>query len=301
MEQVYKRLIQELGYDQIRTNEPMSNHINWRVGGPADLYFEPRNSRELIEVVQTAIRLKIPYTVLGLGANVLVSDKGIRGLVIVNKSSEVKFLPFGFVEADSGVSNAVLIKLTVDRRLTGLERLVRVPGSLGGAIFMNAGDTAKQAFIGELVRSVRVVEPTGIVKTLLPQDCDFGYRHSRFQTSGEVIVSAKLQFIEAARIEIEEKVRDILDRKRNQPLGSTAGSTFRNPPGNYAGKLIDESGLKGKQVGGAKISEKHANFIINTGKATATDIRELITLAKEKVKERTGIELQEEIRYLGEF
>ncbi|MCL5411630.1 MAG: UDP-N-acetylmuramate dehydrogenase [Patescibacteria group bacterium] len=301
MSQIYKQLIQELGFNRVKLDEPMKDHTNWKVGGSADLYLETKTSQELIEAVQVAERLKIPYVILGLGANVLVGDKGIRGLVVVNKAQEVKFLSFGFIEIDSGMSNAVLIKLTTDQRLSGLERLIRVPGSLGGAIFMNAGDTAKQAFIGELVRSVKVVDKNGVVRTLSPEDCDFGYRHSRFQTSGEIIVSAKLQLKETIKSDIEEKVRDILERKRNQPMGATAGSTFKNPPNNFAGKLIEEAGLKGKQIGEAKISEQHANFIVNTGNATASDIKALIDLVKERVKENSGVDLQEEIRYLGDF
>ena len=231
----------------------------------------------------------------------MISDKGVRGLVIKNNAKEVKFLPHGFVEVDSGVENAALITAAKNRGLTGVERLIKVPGTVGGAVFMNAGDTVRQEFFGDLVVLVEIIDGQGNVKKLRKEDCWFGYRVSRFQTSGEIILKVKLQLKQATKEEIESKAKDILVRKVQQPPGPTLGSTFKNPPDNFAGKLIEEAGLKGKQVGGAKISEKHANFIINTGCATASDVKALIELMKSEVKKKFGINLEGEIRYLGEW
>jgi len=294
-------LVKKLGFNKIKLQEPMSHHTQMRVGGPADFYFEGGSAKELAEVVGTAIKEGVSYTILGNGANVLVSDKGIRGLVIANKAKGLKFLPPGFIEAETGVDNAQLIKEAKNRDLMGTERLLKVPGTIGGAVFMNAGDTGRQKFFGDLVVSVEVIDKEGQIKKLLKEDCEFGYRSSRFQKTGEVILKAKLQLKEASREEIEEAAKDILVRKMHHPSGATVGSTFKNPDYDHAGKLIEGCGLKGKKIGGAKISEKHANFIINDGGATAANVRALIELMKKSVKEKFNVDLQEEVRYLGEW
>jgi UDP-N-acetylmuramate dehydrogenase len=294
-------LTEKLGSDRLKQNEQLSVHVYMKVGGPADLYYEAKNSKELEEVIKLSIREEIPFTLLGNGSNVLVSDKGVRGLVIKNNAEEIKLLPFGFVEVDSGVELSKLISLARNNGLTGLERLIRVPGTVGGAIFMNAGDTFKKKFIGDLVVWVEVVDKEGNIKKLELAECEFGYRSSRFQKSGETILRVKLQLKQETKEKIEIAARDILVRKMKQPTGSSMGSTFKNPPETSAGELIEKAGLKGKQIGGAKISEVHGNFIINTGNATAKDVKDLIDLIKRTVKEKFGIDLQEEIRYIGEW
>ena len=292
---------EKLGSDRVKQNEQLSAHVYMKVGGPADLYYEAKNSKELEEVIKLSSREEIPFTLLGNGSNVLVSDKGVRGLVIKNNAEEIKLLPFGFVEVDSGVELSKLISLARNNGLTGLERLIRVPGTVGGAIFMNAGDTFKKKFIGDLVVWVEVVDKEGNIKKLELAECEFGYRSSRFQKSGEIILRVKLQLKQETKEKIEIAARDILVRKMKQPTGSSMGSTFKNPPETSAGELIEKAGLKGKQIGGAKISEVHGNFIINTGNATAKDVKDLIDLIKRTVKEKFGIDLQEEIRYIGEW
>ena len=294
-------LTEKLGSDRLKQNEQLSVHVYMKVGGPADLYYEAKNSKELEEVIKLSSREEIPFTLLGNGSNVLVSDKGVRGLVIKNNAEEIKLLPFGFVEVDSGVELSKLISLARNNGLTGLERLIRVPGTVGGAIFMNAGDTFKKKFIGDLVVWVEVVDKEGNIKKLELAECEFGYRSSRFQKSGEIILRVKLQLKQETKEKIEIAARDILVRKMKQPTGSSMGSTFKNPPETSAGELIEKAGLKGKQIGGAKISEVHGNFIINTGNATAKDVKDLIDLIKRTVKEKFGIDLQEEIRYIGEW
>ena len=294
-------LVKKLGFNKIKLQEPMSHHTQMRGGGPADFYYEATSAKELAEAVGIAIKEGVSYTVLGNGANVLVSDKGIRGLVIVNKSGGLRFLPHGFIEAETGVDNTQWIKEAKDRNLLGTERLLKVPGTVGGAVFMNAGDTGRQKFFGDLVVSVEAIDKEGKLKKLKKEECDFGYRSSRFQKTGEVVLKAKLQLKEATREEIEESAKDILVRKMHHPSGATVGSTFKNPDYDHAGRLIEQCGLKGKKIGGAKISEKHANFIINEGGATAANVRALIELMKKSVKEKFNVDLQEEVRYLGEW
>ena len=166
---------------------------------------------------------------------------------------------------------------------------------------MNAGDTGKKEFFGDLVVSITVINKEGEIKKLPSDAANFTYRTSSFQESGEVILSAKLQLPKMTKAEIDEKVRDIMIRKTHHPAGPSVGSTFRNPEGAHAGELIDKAGLKGTLIGGAKISDQHGNFIINTGNATASDVKKLIELMKKTVKEKFDIELHEEVRYLGDW
>jgi len=296
-----EELTTKLGSDRLKQNEQLSTHVYMRVGGPADLYYEAENSKELEEAIKLSTFEEVPFTILGSGSNVLVSDKGVRGLVIKNTSEEIKLLPFGFVEVDSGVELSKLISLARNNGLTGLERLIKVPGTVGGAVFMNAGDTNKNRFIDNLVVWVEVIDREGNVKKLEPTKCEFDYRSSRFQKSGEIILRVKLQLKQETKEKIEIAARDILVRKMKQPTGPSMGSTFKNPPDKSAGELIEKAGLKGKQIGGAKVSEVHGNFIINTGNAEAKDVKDLIDLIKKTVKEKFGIDLQEEIRYIGEW
>src|SRR3989344_3974854 len=294
-------LSKKLGSGRVKINELMSAHTQMKVGGPADFYYEAQSEKELEEAVRVAVASGIDYTVIGNGANVLVSDRGIRGLVIVNRADKIRFLPYGFVEVESGVDNNVLIREAAKRGLTGVERLMKVPGTVGGAIFMNAGDTGRKEFFGDLVESIRVISREGKIKTLRKDEAEFGYRSSRFQNSKEVILSAKIALKQASQEEIEAKVKDILIRKINHPAGATVGSTFKNPENYHSGELIEKAGLKGTKIGGAKISEKHGNFIINDGNATASDVKTLIDLMKKTVKEKFGVILEEEVRYLGEW
>ena len=296
-----EELKSKLGAHRVKLKEDMKLHTNMKVGGPADFYFEAGNEKDLIESVKAAISLKVPYTIIGNGANVLVSDKGIRGLVIVNKAEKINFLADGVVEVASGVDNTSLISESAKKGLSGMELLMKVPGTVGGAVYMNAGDTGKRKFFGDLVESVKVIDRKGNIKTLLKDDCAFAYRSSRFQESQEVILSAKIKLEPVDPKEIEERTRDILTRKAHHPAGATVGSTFKNPENYHSGELIEKAGLKGKKIGGARISEKHANFIINEGDATATDVKNLIDLMKKTVKEKFDVTLEEEVRYIGDW
>jgi UDP-N-acetylmuramate dehydrogenase len=294
-------LVKKLGFDRVKLDEPMKLHTWMKVGGPADYYFEAENEKDIAEAVKAAIEAEITYIVIGLGANVLVADKGIRGLVIVNRSRAIKFLPHNFVEVESGVNVIDLTREAQKRGLGGLERMTKVPATIGGAIFMNAGDTNIKEFFEDLVVAIKIIDHSGEVKKLYSEDANFSYRTSRFQSNQEIILSAKLELKKMTKAEIDKKVKDILLRKTHQPAGPSVGSTFRNPEGEHAGALIDKAGLKGKIIGGAKISEQHANFIINTGSANAVDVKNLIDLMRSSVKEKFGIDLVEEVRYLGDW
>jgi len=295
------KVVKKLGFNRIKINEPLSEHVYMKVGGPADLFYEAKTSAELAEAVKAAIEAQVPVTVLGNGANVLVSDKGVRGLVIKNSAKSAKFLSFGFVEAESGVDMTALIIGAKNRKLVGMERMLKVPATVGGAVYMNAGDTGKTRFFGDLVVSVEVIDKEGNEKKLRQDECEFAYRSSRFQKTGEVILKAKIQLQEGTKEQLEGETRDILVRKMNHPGGATIGSTFKNPLGEHAGEMIEKAGLKGTQIGGAKISEKHGNFILNTEGATADDVKALIELMKVKVYEQFGTTLEEEVRYIGEW
>ena len=296
-----KELIKRFGLDKIKIDEPMSEHTNMKIGGPADYFMEANKEEELIKIISLAQEIKIPYTILGLGANVLVSDRGVRGLVVINKVKKLKFLPHGFIEVGSGMDNTTLIREAGNRGLLGMERLMKVPGTVGGAVYMNAGDTGKQEFFGDLVEAVRILDDKGKIKNIYKKDAGFAYRSSRFQTSGEIILSVKIHLKRATQKEIEERKKDILLRKSDHPAGATIGSTFKNPKDMHAGELIEKARLKGKEIGGAKISEKHANFIINEDDASAADVKQLINLMKSSVKEKFNVDLEEEVRYIGDW
>jgi len=296
-----EKFIQKLGFSRIKLDEPLKFYTWIKVGGPADYFFEAENEEDIVLAVKTSIKADIPYTIIGLGANVLFSDKGFRGLVIVNKAKNIKFLPHNHVEVESGVNVMDLAREAGGRGLGGLERMTKVPATVGGAVFMNAGDTGISEFFEDLIIFVKVIDQDGVVKKIYPEDLNFSYRTSRFQKSSEIILSARLELKKMTKEEIDEKVRDILVRKTHHPAGPSVGSTFRNPEGEHAGSLIDKCNLKGKNIGGAKISEQHANFIINTGNAKADDVKSLIDLMKSSVKDKFNIDLVEEVRYLGEW
>lgn len=291
-------LRERYGEDRVRCREPLARYVNWRVGGPAELLFIARTREELIAGVQRARDMSLPVTVIGYGANVLVSDRGIRGLVVVNRAEEIT-VSGERITADSGANLVALARRACDEGLAGLEFLIGIPGTVGGAIVGNAG--TRDEWIGDRVEKVEVLAPDGKLRWLERRELDFGYRRSRLQRTGEIVLRAVLLGRKAPRGDIEKRMDEMLAARRNQPTGPSTGSVFKNPPGDFAGRLIEACGLKGYRLGGAKISEQHANFIINTGGATARDIKALIELARQEVARKFGIRLEEEVRYLGEW
>ncbi|PJF47834.1 MAG: UDP-N-acetylmuramate dehydrogenase [Chloroflexi bacterium] len=291
-----------------KRNEPLSKHTTARIGGPADLLIEVRTTDELIAVAQRADEMGLPYLVLGGGANVLVSDAGVRGLVIINRAREVKFNLRGGrarVEVDSGVMLTTLARDCIERGLAGMEWAVSVPGTVGGGVIGNAG--AHGADIASNLNLVRVMRRGQPPEYWTPRQLQFGYRTSALKryapANRPIVLSATFDLKLDYRGNLERRANEfIAKRKATQPSGASIGSMFKNPEGDYAGRLIEACGLKGKRIGGAMISDKHANFFINaSGDARASDVKALIDLAHDAVLQRFGVDLELEIELVGEW
>jgi len=299
LKQLQADLTKIFGAERILVNVALTKHCNWRVGGPADLFVTVRTADELTQAVRAARRQDHKPTILGFGANVLVSDKGIRGLVILNRAHRILFDQNHIIEADSGTNLAVLAKEAAKQGVGGLEFLIGIPGTVGAAVAVNAG-TRKQ-WISTLVEKVLALTNNGQKTWLNGDELDFSYRNSKLKQTGEVVITARLQGKPDEPVNIERKLREELKVRKTQPTGPSAGSVFANPPGDFAGRLIEACELKGLQIGGAQISQMHANFILNLGDAKAGDIKEVIEKVKLEVAKKFKIQLEEEIRYLGKW
>ena len=281
--------------------EPMTKHTSFHIGGPAELMAQPQSEAELQSLLLKAAEAAVPVTLVGNGSNLLVRDKGIRGLVIklgsmlrdIRVSGNV--LTFG-----SGVSLAQASKKAAELGLSGMEFAVGIPGSIGGAVYMNAG--AYDGEMSKVVKSVRVMDASGEVSELSAGELDFGYRHSALQGSGKIVTSVTVELSAGDKQAIAEKMADFSNRRiTKQPLElPSAGSMFKRPPGYFAGTLIDQTGLKGYTVGGAQVSTKHAGFVVNIGGATAADVLQLISDVQAKVFAAHGVHLEPEVLVLGE-
>ena len=286
----------------IRSNEPMSAHTSWRVGGPADRYVRPDDRDELIDVVRELPEGE-PVVFVGLGSNLLVRDGGIRGTVIAvqNALGGWSDLGEGRMHASAGLACTVFARQCVRRGLGPAEFFAGIPGTIGGALRMNAG-----AFGGETwdsVERVEVLDRSGEVSEYTPADFDIGYRHARRHGAAgdEWFLGATFRFEQNVATSMDKLRALVNERKEKQPLGlPSCGSVFRNPPGDHAARLIEAAGLKGHRIGGAEVSPKHANFIINTGAATAADIEALIGHVQTTVSQRFGVQLVREVHILGE-
>lgn len=281
-------------------DEPMSVHTSIRIGGPADFLVYPQNIEELRQVIILAEQNNIPLFVLGHGTNLLVKDKGIRGIVLslAEMSSYCIFFNHS-VRAGAALPLSKLVGEAADRGLSGLEFTSGIPGSLGGALYMNAG--AYGASISELVREVKTIDFNGNCLVRSKNELEFSYRWSSFQEEKVIILEGVLELIPGDKNKIMQRINEIQkDRSIKHPLYPSAGSVFRNPPGKPAGALIEQSGCKGLVKGDAQVSHQHGNFIINRGKATAADVLFLIETIRHKVWEKFQIELQPEIRVIGE-
>lgn len=281
--------------------EPMSKHTSFHIGGPADLMAQPQSETELRTLLMKAAEAAVPVTLVGNGSNLLVRDKGIRGLVIklgnMLRDIEIngKVLTFG-----SGVSLAMASKKAAELGLSGMEFAVGIPGSIGGAVYMNAG--AYDGEMAKVVKSVRVMDAAGNVSELAAEELDFGYRHSALQGSGKIVTSVTVELAAGDKQAIADKMADFSNRRiTKQPLElPSAGSMFKRPPGYFAGTLIDQTGLKGYTVGGAQVSTKHAGFVVNIGGATAADVLQLISDVQAKVFAAHSVKLEPEVLVLGE-
>jgi UDP-N-acetylmuramate dehydrogenase len=285
----------------VRRNEPLARHVSFRIGGPADILVLPRTLESLDAAVAWLYREHVPFVVLGRGSNVLIADRGIRGVVVKTGRGQDGVVYDGArVHAECGVSMPHLSRRTAERGLSGLEFAAGIPGSVGGAVVMNAG--AHGCAFADVLVAARVRTPRGLV-SWRRDDLALRYRHSRVQDEPAVVLDCDLLLHPAAAAETVARLDAWLrTRAESQPLGPpSSGCIFRNPEGDYAGRLIDASGTKGLRVGGAVVSDRHANYILNAGGATARDVLDLIAKVQARVHEHAGRDLETEVKMLGEF
>ena len=287
--------------DAILVNEPMSKHTTFRIGGNADVFVSPEVSL-VSDLIALAKEYEVPVTVIGNGSNLLVGDKGIRGLVLsFGKEAEAIHLEGNRMTVAAGTILAKAAAEAAKNSLTGLEFAAGIPGSFGGAIVMNAG-----AYGGEMkdvVISAKVLTPAGEIKELSNEELELSYRHSCIPEEDYIVLEATLELEPGEESAIREKMADFKNRRvEKQPLEyPSAGSTFKRPEGYFAGKLIQDANLRGYQVGGAQVSEKHCGFVINKGNATAADVLQLIQDVKRIVYDTFQVELEPEVKMIGEF
>ena len=296
-----KAMRMELPEEQVLTDESMARHTTFRIGGNADFFVLPSSIEELLAVLKLTKRYSVPLTVLGNGSNVLVRDGGIRGAVVsFGKPFSYIEMEGAHIKAGAGAMLGTVSLFAANHALSGLEFAVGIPGSLGGAVFMNAG--AYDGEMSQVISEVTAVTPEGEIRRYRTKEMDFSYRHSVFQQNGHIICEIELTLRESKAAAIQEKMAEFTRRRmEKQPLDKpSAGSTFKRPPGLFAGTLIDEAGLKGFTVGGAQVSGKHAGFVINKGGATAADVLSLIEEIQRRIEEKNGIRLTPEIRIIGE-
>jgi UDP-N-acetylmuramate dehydrogenase len=304
-------LCRTFGSERIKRDVPLASLTTFRVGGPADWLLETKSADEIVAALRLAHQQGIPVTMLGGGSNVLVSDAGVRGLVVRPRGGEINSVDPTHVRADAAVTLNGLVRWTITRSLAGLETWAGTPGTVGGAIFGNAHFRGRN--IGDLVTAVRIASRSGEVQDVAASEVDFGYDRSRLQTTGEVLLAAVFLVAggEASALRVQAR-ESLAYRKRTQPLNQpSAGCVFQNPDPSRdrvpdpipwsAGALIDRAGLKGLAIGGARVSPTHANFIVNDGSATARDIRRVIVTCRTRVRAALGVELRDEIVYLGDF
>ncbi len=300
--EIVKSLENIISKDLIKTNEPMKNHTSFKIGGPAEIYIKITSIEELQKVLEFAKRENIKITILGNGSNVLVSDKGIKGIVIKTNLKDINIENKDSKNVEVTVSDAVPIGFLAQKflkeEITGFEELSGIPGTIGGAILMNAGAHGKE--IKDIVTEVTAMDYNGRIFNFTNEEVEFTYRHSKFSNGEYIILQAKMLLKKGSKEEIKAKMDEYAQyRKEKQPIEyPSAGSTFKRGTDFITAKLIDEAGLKGYSIGGAKVSEKHAGFIINTGDATAKDVLDLARYVTDKVYEKFGKKIEFEIKIL---
>lgn len=325
MTSILQELIDTFGAERVRENEPMSAHTTFKIGGPAEFYLSADTTNDLIKSVQIANKLGIPLFVLGGGSNIIVSDRGIEGLVVKNNCRKFDIVSIkgkiekqqmgikeALVEAESGTIMNQLVRFTIEKGFSGLEYQLGLPGTVGGAIFMNSNFPLKSAYVGDPVVRATLLTRDGEIKEVEKSYFRFAYDVSILQETHEIVLSIIFRFLpETVEVLWGRANEALTHRSSTQPKGASAGCTYRNisivdamhaaTPNNItsAGFLIDKAGLKGKRVGDAVISDQHANFVLNMGNATASDVTELLRIAKEEVKKRFGVTLHLEVRYVG--
>lgn len=301
-QEFYEKLSKMVRKEQILEEEPMKKHTTFRIGGPAEYLILPQTTEEIADVIKLCRQEEIPWYIVGNGSNLLVADEGVRGVVIQLLRNFNQIQVEGCqIRMQAGAQNAAVAKRALDASLTGFEFAAGIPGTIGGAVVMNAG--AYGGEMKDILKEVTVLDPNGMIRTIPAEELELGYRTSIIARKGYVVLEAVIVLktgdpkeIKAAMDELKEK------RVTKQPLEyPSAGSTFKRPEGYFAGKLIMDAGLRGFSVGGAQISEKHCGFVINKGNATAKDVTELMDETKKIVMEKFGVALEPEVKRLGQF
>jgi UDP-N-acetylmuramate dehydrogenase len=299
MKNTIEQLKDIMALENIKVNEPMKNHTSFKVGGPADLFLMPQSLKELKKALEIARASQKPVYVMGNGTNLIVRDGGFEGIIIQTKGLNRVRINGDTITAEPGISLRNLADAALAEALTGLEFASGIPGSLGGAVTMNAG-----AYGGEMkqvITGISVLTEDDNIRRIPASQCEFGYRSSILQKHDWVLVEVELQLEKGSPEAISEKMIDLnTQRQQKQPLDyPSAGSTFRRPEGYFAGKLVQDAGFKGYTIGGAQVSEKHSGFVINKGGATAADILNLIKTIQAGVKEQFGVDLKTEVIVIG--
>lgn len=296
------QLCEIVGSDHVCVDEPMKNHTTFRIGGNADYFVSPHSAAEIREVIEVCKNAKIPWYVIGNGSNLLVSDNGFRGVIIrLFKNFAMLTVKGEEICVQAGALLSRTAKKALEHGLTGFEFAAGIPGTIGGALVMNAG-----AYGGEMkdvTERVTVLTPDGSILTLEKEELEMGYRTSVIAKKGYLVLEAVLRLEEGHRKAIAARMEELKEKRvSRQPLEyPSAGSTFKRPEGYFAGKLIMDAGLRGFAVGGAQVSEKHCGFVINSCDASAKDVIELMKEVTRRVKEQTGVTLEPEVKLLGEF
>lgn len=301
-EEIIKRLEQTVESDQFLREEPMKKHITFRVGGPAACFLTPSTKEQIREILHICQEEKTPYFILGNGSNLLVSDQGFDGVVLqVYKNMNQVTVEGEHLRVQAGALLSATARKALEAGLTGMEFAAGIPGTMGGAAVMNAG--AYGGEMKDILESVTVLTPEGEQKELKNEELQLGYRTSVVKEKGYIVLEAVLSLKKGDPEAIKSRMDELKEQRvTKQPLEyPSAGSTFKRPEGYFAGKLIQDSGLKGFTVGGAQVSEKHSGFVINKGNATAADVMELIRQVTAKVKEDTGVTMEPEVKQIGEF
>lgn len=301
MNQIYETLCGICGAEHVLEQEPMSRHTTFRTGGPADLLVQPK-TEQIAQILEVCRNAEIPWTVIGNGSNLLVGDGGIRGVVLeIGKQMSDIVIEGTTVTAGAGAMLSSIASKVAAAELTGMEFASGIPGSLGGAVVMNAG--AYGGEMKDILQEVTVLTPEGTLQTLSVEELDLSYRHSIIPEKGYLVTDAVLKLQPGSADEIQAIMDDLKEKRvSKQPLEyPSAGSTFKRPEGYFAGKLIQDAGLRGFQVGGAQVSEKHCGFVINRDHATSADICQLMEQVSEIVYEKFGVRLEPEVKKIGEF
>ena len=303
MNKEFYRLLAEIApQDRIMRDEPMYRHTTFRVGGPADLFVMPQTKEEVRDILSVCKGNGIPCSVIGNGSNLLVSDKGYRGVIVqLYKNMSGISVKGEQITAQAGALLSRIAARALEERLTGFEFAAGIPGTLGGACMMNAG--AYGGEMKDILKEVLALTPEGGFCTLYDHELDMGYRSSVISKRGYIVLEAVIKLQEGEEQAIRERMEELKQKRvSKQPLEyPSAGSTFKRPEGYFAGKLIEDTGLRGFSVGGAQVSEKHCGFVINKGDATAADIAKLMCEVSARVQEKFGVVLEPEVRRLGEF